>query len=60
MITYIIFKKKYHSIFANYTFYKDVKYALKGEDNKYYYTIKGVRLRKSSNHTLFEIYNSNN
>ena len=55
MLSYIVFNKKYKSKFANYTFYPDIKYKLKGEDDYYYYTIKRVRLAKSLNNKLYSI-----
>ena len=56
MIRYITFNKSYKSIFANYKFYPNVKYRLKDENSKYYFTIKNVRLSKKLEHKL---YNTN-
>lgn len=55
MIRYIMFKNKYKSIFANYVFYPNVKYMLKNEDEKYYYTILNVRVKKSLINDLYII-----
>lgn len=55
MIRYILFNKKYKSIFANYIFYPGVKYMLKNENSKYYYTIKNVKLSKKLIDDLYEV-----
>jgi len=58
MIRYILFKKNYKSIYANYKFLKNVKYMLKGENEKYYFTIKDVRLPKTLEYDVYEVINS--
>lgn len=55
MIRYVTFKKIYKSIFAQYKFYPQVKYKVKGENNEYYFTIKNVKLSKKLEHRLYEI-----
>ena len=52
MIRYITFNHYYRSKYANYKFIPRVKYMLKGEDSKYYFTIKDVRLPKESEFDL--------
>ncbi len=56
MIRYITFNHYYRSKYANYKFIPRVKYMLKGEDSKYYFTIKDVRLPKESEFDLYEIH----
>jgi hypothetical protein len=56
MIQYVTFKKYYRSNRDDYKFIPKVKYMLKGEDSKYYITIKDVRLPKKSQHSLYEIH----
>lgn len=55
MIRYVTFKKYYRSDYAQYKFIPRVKYMLKGEDSKYYFTIKKVRLPKSEEWKLYTI-----
>ena len=56
MIRYVTFKKYYKSNYAKYKFIPKVKYMIKDEDNKFYFTIKGVRLPKKSEHTLYNVH----
>ena len=58
MIRYIIFKKRYKSDYAKYEFIPNVKYVLKGEDFRYYFTIKNVRLPKKFQSNLYEVYST--
>ena len=58
MIRYIVFNRPHKSIFANYKFYKNVKYRLKDEDSKYYFTIKNVKLPKKLEYDLYQTYDS--
>lgn len=55
MIQYIMFNRVHKSIFANYKFYPNVKYKVKSENSKYYFTIKNVRLPKRLEHDLYTI-----
>lgn len=58
MVRYILFNRIHKSIFANYKFYPNVKYKIKNEDSKYYFTIKNVRLSKTLENSLYTIHNS--
>jgi hypothetical protein len=57
MIRYITFNRVYKSDYANYKFFPNVKYALKNENSKYYFTIKDVRLSKKLEFDLYESHN---
>ena len=56
MIRYVTFKKYYKSNYTNYKFIPNVKYRLKGEDSKYYFTIKDVKLPKRAQFKLYEVH----
>jgi len=60
LIKFIEFKRSYFSKFAQYRFEPNVKYVLKDEDSLYYYTIKNIRLHKTSEGILFIIGESSN
>ena len=55
MMRYVVFKKYYNSRYANYKFFPNVKYMLKDENSKYYFTIKGVRLPKKEEYKIYEV-----
>ena len=55
MIYCIFFKKEYYDNRRKYRFYKGVKYMIKDIDNKYYYTIKGVKLPKTYENKTYSV-----
>lgn len=57
-VRYIMFNHKYKSIFANYTFYPGVKYMIKKETPKFYYTIQNVRVNKKLKGDLYNIFSN--
>lgn len=58
MIRYVIFKRYYRNKQTNYKFIPKVKYLIKGEDSKYYFTIKNVKLSKKAEFELYEVHST--
>lgn len=57
-IKYVVFNRNYKCKIKNnnYKLVKNVKYMIKRETIKYYYTINNIKLSKSLINNLFQVY----